>query len=250
MPFLELNGYAVPILNAQAAQGQTRRGRRDRSYRGQVRDNRRAIRRVWNCAAKFKDWNEAEALQNLIWGNGHACFAREGFQHSTGLNPLNIDMTRFRALPDVELRPGRGVGGFYSPDTDGQMLTFGLQAEDCWTVIWEEGNDIRDVGLKARTSDGVGYEDGVRNDRVGARFGASNIFIWIPSGGDLGMQALGGAEGILGDVILLPWRASEEQLAAFTATRYRSRDLLPQRSLCKTYGWEQPELLCKPRAHG
>lgn len=218
MAFLELNGYPIEVLNAQVSQQQTRQGRGRRSHRGMMRDPRRGIRRTWSLTAKFQEPDEARGLEGLIAGRGHFFGFGRGLvadEPGTGLSP-SFAGTFQSALMSPRINPGLGRSGlgFITVD-DGDttdFLNYPAQLGPDWSIFWADSqvpSGLATWDMWGKTSDGKLY----RNAAV-----ASSAFTFDPivENGDVRITTACGCEAGLTDLVILPWRASEAQVIAWT----------------------------------
>jgi hypothetical protein len=224
--FLSLNGIRIPVVNASAAKRIERMGRRERSYRGALRDSRRGLRRAWNLDLCFPDYAEGEAFVRLIQGEGHFVDFSSGIEASTGLLPVGN--------PRIELRPGqwgpRGRGVAVVPSTlttagtPNGFLRYDAQLPEEWTVLWFERGGVATggsyetggwvpFGLRA---DGAGYKAGTLTANVGDSLGTvSNASVTV-QGGDLILR--NGPEEDFGidDLLILPYALPDSWMATLT----------------------------------
>jgi hypothetical protein len=214
MAFLSLNDYTIKVVNETPIRKLERRGREGRSFRGILRDARRGIRRGWDMEACFLDFEEAEGLLGLIEGRGHKIACADGLQASTGLNP-EPGHQRVRLSPALTT-PFGGLGRISvdSSLTGEIILQYDAQFDDnCWTVHWWELNGST-WEHHAKRSDGVGYLDGVQDNTVG-NFGGSSEFVVDVTGGVVTFSMDDGGTETFDDLILLPYLASKQQIAAW-----------------------------------
>lgn len=183
MAFLKLNGYEVNVLNATPRRRIERVGRRDRSFRGQLRDAHRSRRRSWMASTCFESFSEADAFERWLWGEGHFFDFKEGLHASTGLLPEpgyggKLRINRFALDP---------FGTFSVPfvEVDDEIfLQYNAQLGADWSVSWWERDTTHGTTFHhaVKRSDGTGYYDGVEDNTVGDDGGTSAIVVNVAGG--------------------------------------------------------------------
>lgn len=225
MAFLELNGITVPVTNATMRRKVERRGKRSRSFRGALRDSKRGLRRQWDLELCFPDYEEGEAFIKLFQGEGHFFDLAEGYEGSTSLYPVG-GMQGLQLKPNVWGARGRGVGAvkgaLSGPTTPDGFFRVNAQLGDDWTVLWAEkqstnGNlESSHWDFFAKRSDGVGYFSGAREDRVGEPSVGWTLASVDVSDGELTMRNDFSTDFGIDDILILPWRAPESWMDAWT----------------------------------
>lgn len=220
MSFISINGYKVLIANATPRAKTMRRGRRGRSFRGQMRDARRYVRRAWDITAVVLSREEGDALERLVCGEGHFFDLQDGFQAATGLSPVTGGV-----LSGMQLRAAGwgafGHGFVHTPlaSTTGVLLSWDPQLDSEWTVILRRYNGVPNVwqGCALR-SDGVAYVNGVPSATFGlpSAEGGTGIFPRVTDGiVEIVKDGVSQTE-LIDDVVVLPYRAAPTMMVAFT----------------------------------
>ena len=220
MPALRINGMQVAVASMSAARKLSKVGKRGRSFRGQVRDAQRGVRRSWEVEAVIQDPDSADPFIRMINGEGHMVDLSDGLQASTGLNPrpghANLTMR-----PATVGAWGRGVLRIDTSliGSDGLIAAYDIQCRDNdWTVLlWTYSNGVWTGS--ARRADGKGYRAGVRNDNAFLRVNSpEGLFVNVVEGVvELYRDFTAGSFIHADDLVLLPYSLSEAQMAMVTA---------------------------------
>lgn len=216
MPFLNVNNVTFPIANETPRRTIVRQSSPMRSFRGQVRDPRRGIRRSWAMETAFASAEEATAFQNLLHGRGHFFDLRDGLHASTGLGPrpgydgFYIDPTKLHGSDT-------SVVVFDTAKT-GEFMSVDAQLADDWTILWyEDANDNNTWAHMARTSDGRGLEDGVRDDDVGVPAAGASEVTFDVIDGVVRFQKENGIDLNWDDVVILPYLLPDSFITQLSA---------------------------------
>ena len=219
MAFLRINGWTVPVFDATPVRKHDRQGRRGRSFRGQARDARRHVRRSWRCRACFLDHGDAVALERLLLGEGHLIDFARGVEASTSLMPAPGYGQSVRLLPSSWGAYGRGLASIDDAAT-GTILAYDAQVGDDWTVLVRrlDGASQEFIGY-AQRSDGTSYVDGAASATFGMPSTAGGeAFRFVVRGGVVELVKDGSASSEqIDDLVILPWVATDGQLAAWTS---------------------------------
>lgn len=213
MPFLSLNGHTIKVFNATPRQTLTQKGGARRSFKGQIRDPRRNIRRAWKMDACFFDYDEATMLENVINGLGHYVGFVDGMEATTGLNPD----PGFR---DLFFRPSTSVpstnitGMITTPLTGNFRFDYDAQLGADWTVHWRE-DDSSTWEIITKRSDGAQWVSGVRNDAY-----VTAAEVTVSSGVVQGRDANSNLENMT-DLAILPYLATESHILSWHAATER-----------------------------
>lgn len=212
MPFLKINGITVKVTNASPRLDVVRKGRRGRSYSGQMRDGRRGRRRTWSMKSPCLIHSEALALTNLIWGTSHVFHFYDGLQAASGLNPVP-------GYSGITWQPSAGLGGDdigyiqIAGSASSPSLSYDAQINDEYTILWHE-RDGGDWSGAALNDAGIGYLNGSFNSFVGGS--STDVQISIASGVVTFSNANATAIDV-DQIVILPWRATASQMATWTA---------------------------------
>lgn len=211
--FLRVNGHQLFILNQSDSRTITKAGRRERSFRGQMRDARRYVRRSWAMDAVILEEEDATALKGLLWGLGHQMPFQTGLQGSTGLNPV----PGFGALVVNSSAWGpHGQGVLQVPATAGRFIQYDAQLrDDEWTVVWRKHLGLSGWVGGARRSDGVAYQQGIRNDIIGTGFDAMSIEV---VNGVMSFTNTAVTRRNFTDFAILPYKMSTGMMASVSNT--------------------------------
>ena len=210
MAFLEVNGWAIPILEA----GKTRLklGDKSRSPAGDARYSEREHLGDYSATTGLLSSTVAEALKALLEGRGHAFRFGEGLQSFTGLQPepgyAGLAMS---ATPPAPLEGALDI-------TQGSFrLRYNAQLGHSWTVQWREYDGV-DWSIATLTSGGLSYLDGVATAGVGstATALAAEVLDGVVRLSYSGSGALAG----LADLVVLPYDVATGMAEAFHATNY------------------------------
>lgn len=163
MPFLTVNGHTFPVADNTGKRKVTRKGRRTRAYRGQMRDGTRGQRRQLSFKTCFTDHEEAQTFIRTLHGEGHVIYFTRGWDAATGLTPeignLNgITFDRTLSPFSSSFEQGSLVVG---PSSSDVFARYDAQLDDEWTLhFWYNENG---VGWHPATklSDGRFFEDGL-----------------------------------------------------------------------------------------
>ena len=218
--FLRINGWTVTVLNGKPSANVLKVGNRKRSFRGRLRSSERNHRQSWTVEAVVRDNVEAEALINLMTLGGHFFDFKDGLQASTALQPgAGYPPSGVRLQPTSWGDFGKGVLTIAAA-TSGVILAIDAQLGDDWTVLCRRVNATTGVfeGVAQRSA-GTSYVNGAASITFGFRPG---------SGGEqLRFHVLDGIVEVvkdgtataetIDDLVILPWLASDSQLAAWTS---------------------------------
>lgn len=218
MAFLTVNGWQIHVTNASARRRLRRVGRRERSFRGQLRDASAYVRRSWTVEACLLDPDDAKALEHMLLGHGHFVDLADGLQASTSLMPEP-------GWPaGITLNPGtygaHGLGFLRIPaSVTGNALAYDAQLGAEWTVIVWRYAGAGDWLATALRSDGSAYRDGEPVDDHGRplALGGDGLYPRV-EGGVCTIVKDSGDEELLDDLTILPYRASDAMLEAVTST--------------------------------
>lgn len=208
MPFLTLNGHTISVFNATPRKTLTQKGSARRSFKGQIRDSRRNIRRAWRMDACFLDYEEAVSLENVIDGVGHYIGFTDGLEATTGLNPqpgfgaFILDLSL--AIPSTSIS-----SGIRSAADPSFIIEYNAQLISKWTVQWRETTDGTNWSIITERSDGAIWADGVRNDSYVslATLGvASGVATFTDGNGDLEAMT---------DLAILPYEVTEDHILSW-----------------------------------
>lgn len=218
MPFLRINGWTVPVINASPKQAIARVGRRERSFRGQLRDSRRFERRTWDVTTIVRDHHDAFSLDHLISGRAHFFDLLDGLQADTALMPLPPG-----ALAGSVLVPGAdgayGFGRLTVPQASTEtVLAYDAQLGSEWTAVFfreDSGGDWVGHGVR---SDGSAYVDGVESLTFNfpSSAGGDGLFVRVTDGIVEIVKDATAQEENIDDIAILSYRASDALLAALT----------------------------------
>jgi hypothetical protein len=212
MPFLKINGITVKVTNASPRLDVVRKGRRGRSYSGQMRDGRRGRRRTWSMKSPCLVHSEALALTNLIWGTSHVFHFYDGLQAASGLNPVP-------GYSGITWQPSAGLGGDdigyiqIAGSASSPSLSYDAQINDEYTILWHERDGGDWIGA-ALNDVGTGYLNGSPNSFVG---GASTDVQLSIAGGVVSFSNSNATAIDVDQIVILPWRATASQMATWTA---------------------------------
>lgn len=209
MSFLTVNGYTIPIASATPRRSFSRKGPRNRSVKGQLRDGRRGRRRVWGMNTVPLEADEGEAVENLVWGKAHVAHFFDGLNAETGLNP-----TPGYVGATLSMSVGLGLETGYlevAGSGSSPLIEYDAQLDDEWTILWHEGTGAWEGG--ALRDDGTGYLAGVQDNNAGST--STDVQISV-SGGVLSVSNANASAVNLDQLVVLPWRASVGMLAFWT----------------------------------
>lgn len=219
MTFLTLNGYTVRVAARQVPQRRlSRKGSKNRSYGGQLRDNSRGRRRVWSIRSVFESFDAAETLIGIVNGYGHLAYMSHGFDcNRTGLSPevgSLADVTFDRSLvPLAGFEPGALL-----TDSANHIARYWAHLGQDWTLHWRESeDDLVTWHWHTIRSDGAAWVDGVRDDTQFPDF--NGLIRLIVRFGSVSIQGLGSDPVGLAHVCMLPYRAADaviEQWGVYT----------------------------------
>lgn len=218
MAFLRVNGWTVPVFDASPVLSHERSGRRGRSFRGQARDARRHIRRSWRCRACFLDHGDAVALERLLLGEGHLIDFAHGVEASTSLMPGPGYSQVLRLSPGSWGAYGKGFAHVATSVT-GDVVTYDAQLGDDWTILVRRFDAATQQFIgHAQRSDGTAYVDGAVSSVFGLPATIGGLtFRFVVRGGVVALVKDGtSVDELFDDLVLLPWRATDGQLAAWT----------------------------------
>lgn len=221
MAFLKVNGLTALASHGNVTRAITRKGSRKRSYRGQLRDGRRGVRRSFDLTLVVQEPPDCDAMGRIINGEGHMVDFASGMECATGLRD-NPATTRVQVLPGAMGAFGRGVmrvnGSFVG--NNNLMAQWDPQfRDDEWTlIIWQKQLAVGGAWRgKALRSDGVGYRNGIRDDTVLNKGLDGTLFARVRDGQvELWQDALGAGIANLDDFVMLPCRLSDAQMIQAT----------------------------------
>lgn len=164
MTFLRINGWKIPCTTGRGATEATRaHGElRESRWTGRPSRNRGGLPREWQASAFPMTQEEADTLEALVMGRGHAWrFLKDPFSFS-GIGPESIQNANQDLNSDVP-----GMLGEFNDETQATTFDCGLRP-DCWTVlyVWDTTQEDAAHIHKAVRSDGAKWENGVRNDAL------------------------------------------------------------------------------------
>lgn len=204
MPFLELMGWTIPILNGQANEKHDQWGFVKSSWDNNFMSECRGIPRRWELKIKFQEEETANTLEGLISGRGHHFdFDSDAFS-SAGLGP-ELGSTYTIGTNSVFGDGSLEISG-------GNSVTWNAELGNLFTIIYWRNTDTTPEQVAVR-SDCKKWFDGVNND-----FGV-NSELTVSSG------AVALSEGSYDDLVILPFEASEEFIQAFYASGEPFNDL-------------------------
>lgn len=215
MPFLVINGITMRVADSSVTQGLRRKGRRDRAFRGQLRDNRRGIRRTWSVETRVADYAEAMALEHMIGGAGHFADLRDGLQCSSGL-VAEAGRVAGRVLVPAGAA-AYGLGHLFVPGgTTGTVLAYDAQLVGDWTVLLRRKVAGVWVGHAVR-SDGSAFVGGSSSFTFGLPLvsGGSGLLVRVHDG-VAEIVKDGDDDEAIDDVVVLPYRMSDSLLVVLT----------------------------------
>jgi hypothetical protein len=218
MAFLSINGVVVRVADASVTQTLARRLSRSRSFRGELRDARRAIRRSWTIEARNADHADGRALEQMIEGQGHLFDLADGLQGSTGLMPEAGLVAGLTLKPALAGAFGDGYLEVAAAVT-GTVLAYDVQVGDEWTVLVRRKVAGAWVGY-AQRSDGAAYVDGAWSSTFGLPFsiGGLGLYVRATEGVVELVKDSAAAAELLDDLVILPYRMSDAMLATLTAS--------------------------------
>ena len=212
MPFLQINGITLPIVEIQ--KDFTARGERTRSGRGQIRDTRRGHRETWRVDVCRRDYDWTTAMEAYLEGQAHVFDLNDGIQASTGLQ-LAPGYTDLRPRPD--LTGAFGNPGRFELTGTGQFACIDAQLDDLeWGLAWWE-NDGGGWVAYGRDWRGFGYNNGVRDDDVGALNGGTSALGVRVVNGMMVLQNNAGPTIGLDDIIVCRFAPPAEFFEAWAA---------------------------------
>lgn len=216
MSFLRLNGWVVPVFDATPVRKHERSGRRGRSFRGQARDARRHVRRSWSCRACVLDHDDARSLEHLLAGEGHMVDLARGVEASTSLMPRPGYSSSLQFFPGSWGAYGRGLAAIPQAFS-GVAAAWDAQLGDEWTVLIRRLVAGAFVGC-AQRSDGTAYVGGVASSTFGlpASAGGAGLLFVVRDGVVELTKDQTATNEVVDDLVILPWRASDAMLEAFT----------------------------------
>ena len=232
MAFLTINQVAIPVAESNASQVFTDKGSISESTVGAFVDGRVGTRKKFDIITTPMTMIEARGMLAIIEGMGHTVSLSGSADAITGLSvspggyqtyfesPLIAPNSEVALVGIKEGLTSSGV-----PTTSRGMFSFDAQFEDNrWSVLWYEYESSW-IGC-ARTSQGVGYIDGVRNDHAGTCgtsdpspatvFSVSSsrgVFKFTAANNSL---ALGSSDAKISWIELIPEILSNQQLASMT----------------------------------
>lgn len=212
MPFLQLNGWTIPVAVVSSRKNWRQAGgSSSRTTRGALLDPKRNLRRIWEFQTIALEPQDAEGLVRLVSGEGHYFDFYDGLQASTGLQPSAAPPAGSRLYPASAGK--NNSAGLLSLPSSGFLFRVDPQTKE-WTVILSRlaGSSWVTGALR---DDGIGYENGAQSQTWGKQ--SSGGVYFLPSGGALEVWSAV-APGSVDDLIVLPWRASVSQMAAWTAS--------------------------------
>lgn len=214
MPFLEINGITVPVVEASARRTIVKRGEKTRSARGILRDGTRGIRRQWEVELCFTDKEEARAFENLIDGLGHFVDMDQPVA-STGLTPFGEVRMRFNGATWGSA--GRGVGIVDATISDsGQFdgfIRYDAQLNDRWTILWREkttsdSDSLLGWNFHAIRDDQACYQNGSPGNNSLTRITVADGVAYFRNEFD--------NDYAIEDILILPWRVPNAWLEKLT----------------------------------
>ena len=218
--FLRINGWTVKVLNASPRQSIKKAGARRRSFRGRLRTSEKNHRQSWVVEAVVKDNVDAEALINLLTTGGHFFDFKDGLQASTALQPrAGYPPSGVRLQPTSWGDFGKGALTIATATT-GVVLAIDAQLGDDWTIICRRVNPTTGIfeGVAQRSA-GASYVNGSKSTTFGFRpsSGGEQFRFHVLDGVvEVVKEGTANAETI-DDLVILPWLASDAQLAAWTS---------------------------------
>lgn len=211
MPFLSLNGWSLPIRDGGVVTSRMKRGDASRSPRGRMRSSRRDFIGEFAATTIELEIEDAEALEGLIDGAGHAWHFDGGLMSTNGLGP---EPGASGAVPQF---------GYSTPSIRGGLivtqasfaLRYNVQFSDGWTVQWREYNGTT-WRVCALTSSGKGYIDGVSTAGVGSTSTALSVAV-VDGVLELGYTGVGTLSELT-DVAAVPYEFSASLAASLSAS--------------------------------
>ena len=221
--FLRVNGIQLAVGNATLTQKSSRTGKRARTFRGQMRDARRGIRRSWDMELVIRDFEGSEGIIRMVNGEGHMVDFTDGFQAATGLVPRRIDTP---VILDPSMSGAFNTNGVLviKPTligADDEVLSYDPQFGDQWTVLVQSRSGTTGWSCSALCSDGRRFRNGIASTMALKR-GVSPEGVYA--------SVLGGAVDVfrdstlpdatlyLDDFIMLPYRMTDSMLAQLTTS--------------------------------
>lgn len=222
MPFLTVNGFTFPVKIGSSGRSVSRRGKRRRAFRGQMRDAERGKRSDLRFSTCFDDFDTAKTFEHILNGEGHVVYFRDGLQASTGLNPEIIDLSG-SGFEIARAGPFPGFdGGTFSSDAGAIVMRYDAQLCDEWTILWaEESFTDNTWRFLSRRHDGAFWQDGVRVDTqwLNGR-GVPGEWEVTVRNGKVELASNGADGGALHHLVILPFHASDDFVEAFgTSTK-------------------------------
>lgn len=217
MAFLRINGWTVPVFDSTPTRKVIRSGRRGRSFRGQARDARRHVRRSWSARACFLDHDSARALEHILAGEGHLIDLARGPEASTSLLPRPGFSPGLQFFPGSWGAYGRGLAAIPQAFS-GVAASWDAQLGRDWTIIVRRLVAGSFIGHALR-SEGTAYVGGAPSTLFGfpGAAGGDGLLFTVRDGVLELVKDLVVQNEVIDDLVILPWRASDSMLAAWTS---------------------------------
>ncbi len=177
MAFLSLNQITVPVAASEAGEEFTSKGGLSESIGGSFINGKIGRRKQFRITTTPMSLESALGLSAIIEGSGHTVPLYNGLDGATGINATpGYYQIYFDFSGDAPYATSSGVLNCLTDGvtaTDFAILTYGMFSfdaqfeDDRWTAIWHESEGLGTWNSMARTSLGVGYMNGARNDHVG-----------------------------------------------------------------------------------
>jgi hypothetical protein len=212
MAFLSPNGITIPVFDASPSRSLERKGSRRRSLRGEVHDLSRGSRRAWKMTACFigvgHGYEDGDAFEHLVQGEGHYLGFANGLQASTGLQPMP-------GHAGITWNPANGFGGVpgYLDTTGTVRLQYDAQLGDDWTVVCRDSSAAWAISGLAFTDAG-GWDDTTERTSLADINSFSSMNFEVVDGVLTISSGMGSG---LDDLVILPWRATGSMLQTWAA---------------------------------
>jgi len=202
---LKVNGCEIKVA-AESLPSEQLEGARGNliDVDGKVFNASRNLRRGFSVKSFFiVDIANANAFESMVRGRGMKADFSKGLELSNSLPPIE-ELSTANFAPSVPTPDGgRGALSISGP---GRILTYEVQADDQYTIVWTERKGAS-FDRRAVRDDGLIWSSGV----AGVPPVVMNPNVAVS---DLVLDSVD--SGLLYDVAFLPYRASDEQMKCMT----------------------------------
>lgn len=228
MVFLALNNWEVPILNAQARTARTQVGAVDRMLSARIQRGERAWPREWNLQTPPLAAAHADALEQMLLGRGHT-FSFDSWGTSADGTGLGANSGYAAQLITSSPTPKFGTRALKVNSSGGSCgWTVTLPDTTTWTMMWWHNHNNSPANTwvhyavtctagqyRAYAAGALTYGPSASPPSSPANFSVSGSTLSL-----LGKELNGtnSANSNYDDLVILPWAAPTELVAAVAAS--------------------------------